>query len=862
MSAGNYAFLWNWSNWPTPTNASLHFRVYGSGQVILDNFGQASDYPEISFTGISLMNGKMTRVRTVRITDCIILPVPLAYLISGDINIIGSGSESLIISNTTNFHPIVRILTSYTKINVSNSACIGSGRCMEFHLSPSVSMTNIQVSNGSSSLGYLWINGTINSTIINGFQISNTSSPSSQATFFSLLQGPLSISNFVSQNNIGRGAALWIATCPSVTISGSTFDSNTVNTNQTGGALQVVTVSNLKIVTSKFRGNSAQSDGGAISLFTIGSALLQDLTLLGNIAIGNGGAVAMRPTTTVLISRCTFENNTAGLGGAFAMDAGSTPSFTIQDSNFVGNRAVIAGAMYLAGTQTSSTQFSFIRNTTFVGNMAYNAYAVYASGLYLQFSSCVIDNNVRLYSLGNQVLYPGTIFLLVSYVSFVDTNITHNNGQSFGGGIVCNTTYLDFKRNFIHYNSGGDILCNQGCQSDVQWQPTLGDNLCASNPFPTPLSSTSSSQDKSTLGAILGGVIGGLALIVIIVVILIVVLRKKSKRDKDQIPMHVRMSTDSIRSSILYSDQLQFEDLVFHEQVGRGGFGDVFRGEWRRTEVAIKQLIPGTMNEQMLKDFEAEIQVMMKIRSHPNIVQFLGACFESEEKMCIVTEYCEYKSLQHIHENKTISFTKEEQLNMIRHIAKGMYHLVMEGIIHRDLAARNILVTKSRQVKIADFGLARFTEGTDDHTTKSNVGPLKWMSPEALEYKRYSEKSDVWAFAVLCWEILNKMPPYPGTDAFMASVKVLKGELRPSTPTDPYFHQVAQVMEKCFQADPDLRPNFDVIGQMLEQKPRTTSSKILLNPRRDGAYGNAPISIQPQADTNYANFDPSFVQAQ
>lgn len=100
-----------------------------------------------------------------------------------------------------------------------------------------------------------------------------------------------------------------------------------------------------------------------------------------------------------------------------------------------------------------------------------------------------------------------------------------------------------------------------------------------------------------------------------------------------------------------------------------------------------------------------------------------------------------------------------------------MHHLSKEGICHRDLASRNVLLDENFKPKISDFGLSRFVHTGSSSTTKfvlfclrpltdlllrSEVGPLKWMAPESLRDRLYSEKSDVWMFGVVCFEIMNR----------------------------------------------------------------------------------------------------------
>merc|ERR1712146_108664 len=101
----------------------------------------------------------------------------------------------------------------------------------------------------------------------------------------------------------------------------------------------------------------------------------------------------------------------------------------------------------------------------------------------------------------------------------------------------------------------------------------------------------------------------------------------------------------------------------------------------------------------------------------------------------------------------------------------GMSHLHTEGIIHRDLATRNILLSEGLTPKISDFGLSRFGAPDDDNQTKSDVGPLKWMAPEAIKARVYGKKTDVWSYGVTVWEIVARPVLWHGpADGCHASV--------------------------------------------------------------------------------------------
>jgi serine/threonine protein kinase len=157
--------------------------------------------------------------------------------------------------------------------------------------------------------------------------------------------------------------------------------------------------------------------------------------------------------------------------------------------------------------------------------------------------------------------------------------------------------------------------------------------------------------------------------------------------------------------------------------VGKGSYGEVFQCKWRETTVAVKQL--HDLDERALEDFRGEAAIYTSLRSHPNVVLFLGIT-SPPQPTTIVTEYCSNGSLWTLIANPENEISVELQYKILLGIAKGMLHLHKENIIHRDLAARNILLTEHLEPKISDFGYSR---QKDDHTeeskTKSEVGPLK-----------------------------------------------------------------------------------------------------------------------------------------
>ncbi|XP_049280880.1 vascular endothelial growth factor receptor 1 isoform X3 [Anopheles funestus] len=154
----------------------------------------------------------------------------------------------------------------------------------------------------------------------------------------------------------------------------------------------------------------------------------------------------------------------------------------------------------------------------------------------------------------------------------------------------------------------------------------------------------------------------------------------------------------------------------------------------------------------------------------------------------------------------------KELHNFAKQIAFGMEHLEELQITHRDLAARNILIDERKTLKISDFGLSR--TGIYVNTRNKKV-PLRWLSIEAMRDNLYSNKSDVWAFGIVLWEIGTLGGyPYPSVSnhelfAYLQEGKRLE---RPENCTA----EVYDLMLQCWREDPNERPSFKQISKHLQ----------------------------------------------
>ncbi|PRP89653.1 TK/FER protein kinase [Planoprotostelium fungivorum] len=237
-------------------------------------------------------------------------------------------------------------------------------------------------------------------------------------------------------------------------------------------------------------------------------------------------------------------------------------------------------------------------------------------------------------------------------------------------------------------------------------------------------------------------------------------------------------------------------------------------------EQQVKQLLSQAVSTEQLKEFLAEVTLIQQLQSHPvspllvgsfdtleNVVMFLGTTIPPQP-LPLITEFCAGGSLDvYLRDNySVICFDLKKKFIL----ALGMRHLHAEKICHRDLAARNILLSGNLDPKISDFGMSRQQDSNEQESkTRSNVGPLKWMAPEAIRDRVYSTKSDIWSYGVVVWEVGSSIdrgdslgqilmcmePSFAELSALQAGMDILGGR---RLEIDPSWGEYASLMRSCW----------------------------------------------------------------
>ncbi|XP_023611894.1 protein-tyrosine kinase 2-beta isoform X6 [Myotis lucifugus] len=251
------------------------------------------------------------------------------------------------------------------------------------------------------------------------------------------------------------------------------------------------------------------------------------------------------------------------------------------------------------------------------------------------------------------------------------------------------------------------------------------------------------------------------------------------------------------------------EDVVLNRILGEGFFGEVYEGAYtnhkgEKINVAVKTCKKDCTQDNKEK-FMSEA-VIMKNLDHPHIVKLIGII--EEEPTWIVMELYPHGELGHYLERHKNSLKVLTLVLYSLQICKAMAYLESINCVHRDIAVRNILVASAECVKLGDFGLSRYIEEEDYYKASVTRLPIKWMSPESINFRRFTTASDVWMFAVCMWEILSfgKQPFFWLENKDVIGV-LEKGDRLPKPDLCPPV--LYTLMTRCWDYDPSERPRFN-----------------------------------------------------
>ncbi|XP_014887096.1 activin receptor type-1 isoform X1 [Poecilia latipinna] len=278
--------------------------------------------------------------------------------------------------------------------------------------------------------------------------------------------------------------------------------------------------------------------------------------------------------------------------------------------------------------------------------------------------------------------------------------------------------------------------------------------------------------------------------------------------------------------------------ITLNECVGKGRYGEVWRGQWQGESVAVK-IFSSRDEKSWFRETEIYNTVLLR---HENILGFIASDMTSRNsstQLWLITHFHEMGSLYDYLQLSTLDASS--CLRMALSIASGLAHLHVEifgtqgkpAIAHRDLKSKNVLVKKNGQCCIADLGLAvmHFQDTNElDVGNNPKVGTKRYMAPEVLDDSIQMDcfesfkRVDIWALGLVLWEVARRTvsngivedykPPFhdvvPSDPSFEDMKKVVcVDQQRPNIPnrwfSDPTLSSLAKLMKECWYQNPSAR---------------------------------------------------------
>ncbi len=279
------------------------------------------------------------------------------------------------------------------------------------------------------------------------------------------------------------------------------------------------------------------------------------------------------------------------------------------------------------------------------------------------------------------------------------------------------------------------------------------------------------------------------------------------------------------------------------DRIGKGGMAEVYRGRHEKLDrtVAVKILHSSLANDSdFIARFEREARLAANLR-HTNIVQVYD--FDTQkDRLYMVMEYINGGTLKELLDKqketgKYLSFRVISRI--LSQIASALDYAHSQGMLHRDLKPSNILLDKSGNAFLSDFGIARIIGQSGITRSGAIMGTPAYMSPEQGSDESLTASSDIYSLGVILFEMLTGQVPFEAE----SPIVVLHKQVHEPAPSVLSFrkdlpHQIEPVLEKALSKDPVGR--FDTAAELINTFSAVCSKNRIDNPTQEKAHTAKP----------------------
>ncbi|XP_037454070.1 wall-associated receptor kinase 1-like isoform X1 [Triticum dicoccoides] len=411
-----------------------------------------------------------------------------------------------------------------------------------------------------------------------------------------------------------------------------------------------------------------------------------------------------------------------------------------------------------------------------------------------------------------------------------------------GQGYVCKC-WDDYEGNPYITNGCQDIdECklrdSYPCSSDGVCKNKLGGYDCPCKPGMKGDGKTGNCTDKVPLAerVILGG-IGGIFFMAVLS--FLILLRKEKRKTREFYEKNGGRTLEEAKFIKLFKKEKLKPILKSSNFIGKGGFGEVYKGILDNEQVAVKKPISGSVleNEQFANEVIIQSQVI-----HKNIVRLIGCCLEVDLPI-LVYEFLSNGSLDDIlHGNNKVPLNLGVRLSIATESADGLVYMHSKTntkILHGDVKPANILLDDKFVPKISDFGMSRLIARDKQHTG-SIIGDMSYVDPVYLQTGLLTEKSDVYSFGVVILELISRKKATHSDGGSLVNnfLEAYKKEKEATQLFDKeiavtedleILGSLAGIAVECLNLDVDQRPWMTDVAERLLKMDRSRKSQFALH---------------------------------